>query len=174
LIIGKDRPWRDQPRQVLAGVDLTPVTGAVIAEAAEIAAATHAPMHVVSCFHVPRIMPALHGLPAAEQSVEERFALGYRDRVEELVTQLRRGHQSIFVEVVPTLPAHGVLLDRAQALGADLIVIGASGHGALERLLLGSTAHRVVIEAPCPVLVVPSVAAAEALASASPAPVIHA
>jgi universal stress protein A len=36
----------------------------------------------------------------------------------------------------------------------DLIIIGSHGRGAISRLLVGSTAERVVEHAPCPVLVV--------------------
>ncbi len=42
----------------------------------------------------------------------------------------------------------------AAADGADLIVMGVHGHGALDRLLFGSTAYHVVREAACPVLTV--------------------
>jgi universal stress protein A len=36
----------------------------------------------------------------------------------------------------------------------DLIIIGSHGRSGIKRLLLGSTAERVVEHAPCPVLVV--------------------
>jgi nucleotide-binding universal stress UspA family protein len=48
---------------------------------------------------------------------------------------------------------HRVLTDAAQAIGADLIVVGATGSGPLAAELLGSTADRVLRKAPCPVLV---------------------
>jgi nucleotide-binding universal stress UspA family protein len=51
--------------------------------------------------------------------------------------------------------AEGVLLARAKAFGADLIVMGARGRPALERFFLGSTAERMVRRADCPVLIVP-------------------
>jgi nucleotide-binding universal stress UspA family protein len=44
----------------------------------------------------------------------------------------------------------------AQDQGADLIVIGTHGYGAVKRFLLGSVADRVVRQASCPVLVVPA------------------
>lgn len=46
------------------------------------------------------------------------------------------------------------ILAAADSQRADLLVIGARGEGAWERLLLGSTAARLVGQAPCSVLVV--------------------
>jgi nucleotide-binding universal stress UspA family protein len=42
----------------------------------------------------------------------------------------------------------------AKHFDVDLIIIGSHGRGGLSRLLVGSTAERVVEHAPCPVLVV--------------------
>jgi nucleotide-binding universal stress UspA family protein len=47
------------------------------------------------------------------------------------------------------------ILDQAQTLPADLIVIGSHGRSGFERLLLGSVAEHVVRKSPCPIMVVP-------------------
>lgn len=46
------------------------------------------------------------------------------------------------------------ILDAAQAVGADLIVMGSHGRRGLEKLVLGSVAQRVLAAAVLPVLVV--------------------
>jgi nucleotide-binding universal stress UspA family protein len=46
-----------------------------------------------------------------------------------------------------------VIVDRATALGCDLIVMGTHGSGGLRRALLGSVAEQVVRHATCSVLV---------------------
>lgn len=50
-----------------------------------------------------------------------------------------------------------VILEEATKFDADLIVIPASARSRVARFFLGSTADRVIREAPCPVLVVPPV-----------------
>jgi universal stress protein A len=51
---------------------------------------------------------------------------------------------------------HDVIVNTAQSLGVDLIVIGTHGHSGLRRLVLGSVAENVVRHAPCPVVTVRS------------------
>jgi nucleotide-binding universal stress UspA family protein len=46
------------------------------------------------------------------------------------------------------------IVEAARSRLADLIVMGVTGRGALDLALLGSTTHRVVRHAPCPVLTV--------------------
>lgn len=71
---------------------------------------------------------------------------------------------------LPDLPLHGVevryiphagdpvqvIADQAVSGSADLIVMGTHGRSGVERLLIGSVTERVLRQAPCPVLVVPS------------------
>jgi nucleotide-binding universal stress UspA family protein len=52
-------------------------------------------------------------------------------------------------------PAHA-LAAAAQREGADLVVVGARGHGVVERMLVGNTARRLTHSAPAPVAVVPA------------------
>jgi nucleotide-binding universal stress UspA family protein len=60
------------------------------------------------------------------------------------------------VEINPIVTegaASAVLCEAAE--GADLLVVGFRGHGALRSLVLGSVTHDVLHHAPCPVVVIP-------------------
>ncbi len=57
--------------------------------------------------------------------------------------------------VGPGQPAQAVL-DEAERLGADLLVMAASGRSRVARFFVGSTADRIIRESPCPVLVIPA------------------
>jgi nucleotide-binding universal stress UspA family protein len=66
--------------------------------------------------------------------------------------ETRRGAQ--VEEIVAIGKPSREILRVAAEVGADLIVMGGHGRGALERAMLGSTAHYVVRHAVCPVLTV--------------------
>lgn len=50
--------------------------------------------------------------------------------------------------------AHEEVVDQARKVGADLIVMGTHGRTGLEKMLVGSTAEKVVRSSPVPVLTV--------------------
>jgi nucleotide-binding universal stress UspA family protein len=61
----------------------------------------------------------------------------------------------ITTEVLSGSPKQ-VILEEAEAFGADLIVVGSHGHGAFERFLLGSVSQAVALHAKCSVEIVRS------------------
>lgn len=56
-------------------------------------------------------------------------------------------------EVMSDLP-HRAIVEAAARLGCDLIVMASHGRRGLAGLLIGSETQRVLVQAPCPVLVV--------------------
>jgi nucleotide-binding universal stress UspA family protein len=66
---------------------------------------------------------------------------------------LRRRWPDAEVAVIDRAPVDGILAE-ARRLNAGAVVVGARGHGALSRLVLGSVSLGVVRQAPGPVLVV--------------------
>ena len=56
--------------------------------------------------------------------------------------------------VITSMSTASTIVQFAKDHAIDLIVMGTHGRGALEHLLVGSVAERVVRTAPCPVLTV--------------------
>jgi len=64
-----------------------------------------------------------------------------------------KGHVKLRTHVLTGHPVHKVI-QLAKDIGADLIVVGASGHSALYDRMIGSRAQKILHHAICPVLVV--------------------
>jgi nucleotide-binding universal stress UspA family protein len=109
-------------------------------------------LHVLE--HVPEFESG--GLPfsAVEvQSIRQTIGDDVRARLHATVPESGRDRVAVR-DLVKAGHPHEVIVRLAREEGADLVVLGAHGHGALERMLFGSTSRRVAREAPCPVLVV--------------------
>ena len=116
-----------------------------------IAIANRAPWHVLHfvCVIDPRFpFPAL---PTEHVDVE------YANRVvaaitQEVVSELIEGHGVQFHVHVPVAkkPAPAIL-ELAEQIAADLIIVGSKGLTGLERVMIGSTSERIVREAGCTV-----------------------
>ena len=77
-----------------------------------------------------------------------------QSRLEQLAAPLRAKGLDVVCEACFGLPVDEIL-DQAKAQGADYILLGSHGHGALFHLFGGSVVTGVLKHSPCPVVVVP-------------------
>jgi nucleotide-binding universal stress UspA family protein len=151
-------------RRILCATDLRGTGSEPIAYALSLAEAFSSELlllHVLE--RVPEFEPgsALQFSAAEIQAFRQGLAEEARERLDTLLPESARG-RVVVRELVKAGRAHELILRMAREEGADLVVLGARAHGALERMLFGSTSRRVVREAPCPVLVVRGAAVASA------------
>lgn len=85
--------------------------------------------------------------------IQDDHVQSARDLAETVAASLQTTGLRIEV-VVRKGDARRLIVDEAKSWGADLIVMGACGHTAFERWLIGSVAQSVVAHAPCSVEVV--------------------
>lgn len=137
-------------RTLLVPVDLFEPSRHALRHAAALAGRLKARLtllHVMPPLTTPRRRPLVVSRENA------RAAEGARAQLARLAAGETRGLGAVAVEVVAG-DAAGQIVEAAARSGADVIVVGTHGRGALGRLMLGSTAENVVRHAGCPVLVV--------------------
>lgn len=117
--------------------------------ALEIARQNKAELHSVSVEEISQF-PETIGEVRAEKGAADRLFRNITKRAHKLAAGSK-------IELrIHVLTGHPVvaILDVANQLGVDLLVIGATGQYAIHERMVGSRADRLVHLAPCPVLVV--------------------
>ncbi|HYC72323.1 MAG TPA: universal stress protein [Opitutaceae bacterium] len=144
-------------KTILVPVDLSAVTSRICRMACDLAATVKARMVLLHVVQPPPVIMSdayafdagqMASLLATAEKVSARklaqFGRACEKRVGKVLTVQRTGQPV------------AVILDRANAVKADYIVLGSHGHGAVYDLLMGSTTQGVLRKARCPVLVVPA------------------
>ena len=133
-------------KTIVVGYDGSAAAKKALERAAEFAAGG-AGVTVVSAVHV--LAHAGRGASGVDPVEKEERTANLRE-AESLLAGKGVTHR--------TVEGHGdpadVIVEEAKEVSADLIIVGASGHSAPARALLGSVSTRVLHHAPCDVLVV--------------------
>jgi nucleotide-binding universal stress UspA family protein len=142
-------------KQVLVALDFSEVTEEVVERAAVLAESLGARLWMI---HAAAPEPDFVGYDAGPEGVRDRVAEHLREEHRDLQaraeTLRERGIDARALLVQG--PTVEVILREAEKLGAELIVLGSHGHGAVFRALLGSTSEGVLHKAQVPVLIVPA------------------
>ena len=142
-------------KQILAAIDFSDITGVVLEKAAELARAFSARLTLL---HVAAPDPDFVGYEPGPQSVRnsraDELRTERRDLEKHATSLLDSGVETDWKLIMG--PTVKTVLDVADDVGADLIVAGSHGHGALYNALVGSVTEGVMRRAKCPVLVVPA------------------
>ena len=134
---------------VLVGTDGSPNATAALHWAADYARRNQATLRVVHVWHYPYGASEAGAMMSPPESV---FEEGARAIVDQAITALDT--KGLDVEkVVRTGGVAQVLLDEAK--DADVLVVGARGHGGFAGLILGSVATHCTRHAEIPTVVVP-------------------
>lgn len=140
--------------QILCTTDFSAESDRAIASAAELASQVRAKLHIVHVYAIPtpiggagagghaKMLAEIRELAEAEM---KRLVRDWHQRGVDLEPQVRCGP-----------PARGIV-DRAEELKADLIVMGTHGRTGLAHLLIGSVTERVVRTSSIPVLTIRTV-----------------
>ncbi len=106
-------------------------------------------LHVLPGAPLAQLRQWLGADNAPEQALHDEAAR----QLEDLAAALRADGMTVQTRLRPGAPVDETL-QEAEALASPLVVLGARGTGYLRRLVLGSTAERLIRRSPCPLLVV--------------------
>lgn len=134
--------------RILVPTDGSPTATAAMDEAIALAERDDAAIHVLTVINTRAYDTSIE---SAVDPLRERGE-GF---VDDLATRATEAGVPVETDVVLGRPARTILRD-AEDHDVDLVVIGATGHGGLERRLLGSTTEYVTTHAAVPVIVVPT------------------
>jgi nucleotide-binding universal stress UspA family protein len=142
--------------KILLAIDGSTDSDAAVDEVARLPWAPDCEVKVLTVIEMPIIPtidpPWLVYLDKVEQSFRERAEADIKGAVSKLGMGECKTLRVAGEVIIGT--AKQVILDEAEKWGADLIVLGSRGLGALDRFLLGSVSHAVTQHAKCSVEVV--------------------
>ncbi|MEJ2121111.1 MAG: universal stress protein [Alphaproteobacteria bacterium] len=141
---------------------LVPIDGSDHAEkavsvAADLAGKYGATLHIITVMESTELAPGLHRFAEAEHitGAEAQVATYISDRFVERACEVadEAGAKSVETAVVMG-DIQDKILEYAEKVGADLIVMGSRGLSDFKGLMLGSVSHKIANSAPCTVVTV--------------------
>jgi nucleotide-binding universal stress UspA family protein len=142
-------------KRIVVGTDGSDTASEAVRQAIELAKPLGADLDIVSAFEpVPRDRLREE---AAEIPGDIAYAVGPREDVN-VVLEAAAGRASEVGLEANTHPREGdpadAILDVAEEIGADLVIVGNKGMTGARRFLLGSVPNKISHHAPCSVLIV--------------------
>ena len=142
-------------KNVLVATDFSAASETALTYGRALARSFNAKLHVLNVVDdLSRFLyPEGTGLlPYAQMQTEIRRAA--EEQLEALVDASDRRELQAETILKTGSSAANEIIEYAKQTSIDLIIVGATGRGAVDRMLMGSVADKVVRHAPCPVLAV--------------------
>lgn len=131
-------------KTLVAATDLSAPARRAVARAFLLAAGHNAALELVHVIPQGAVDALRRLLGLGVEPVEQRILEQARDALRALAETLGAAHGVAASTYLTTGTTLSAILDRADALDADLLVVGAHGEGYLGHLLLGTTAERLL------------------------------
>jgi nucleotide-binding universal stress UspA family protein len=138
--------------RILVAIDFSPHSDRALEYAIGLAKRLGAKLDLIHAYHV-----ALPIGPPNQVAVPPQFWSDVRNaaerRLQEELQKVKAAGLEAEAHLTP-MPPTPAIVDTAEEIGADLIVMGTRGHTGLKHVLLGSVAERTLRMAHCAVLTI--------------------
>ena len=145
-----DHPYRN----ILIPVSLRDTTDRLVEQGARVARAFHSTIWLLHVFKTSGFTSG-HRLPPELKNEQDKEIQAIHRALDVQANKLQAQGLEVISYLLPGIDPADVILEQAEAVKADLVVMGLHGRSALVEALMGDVAHDVLRKAPCPVLVVP-------------------
>lgn len=137
-------------RTVLLAIDLEPAGQNLLVEKTQLTLkGSNSKLYIIHAVEQISSYGAAYGV-AAGAEIEEALLENAQTTMKEIAKRLHLPGDQVIIKIGPP---KAVILEEAEKLGAELIIVGSHGRHGI-RLLLGSTANAVLHGAKCDVLAV--------------------
>ena len=144
--------------KILLATDGSAHSKAAVEEVARRPFPLNTKVRIVSAYESTPQITSLETMGVSQEYYAEadRYALQKaKNTIENAAKILRNKNPALTVTtIVIEGSPKSVILEEAEKFGADLIIVGSHGSGAIERFLLGSVSHAVSLHAKCSVEIV--------------------
>lgn len=138
--------------KIMCGIDCSPASKKALQWAINMAKKLQAKLSVV--YVIPKSSAQALGMEEADLAAEEeKKKKEVTQKMESFLEAFDLSNIDVEQQIRWGRPSH-VMLDMAEDLNYDIIVIGAKGHSRLEHVLMGSTSDKILRFVPCSLFVV--------------------
>jgi nucleotide-binding universal stress UspA family protein len=144
-------------RTIAACIDFSELSFNAAERAAVLAAEDHASLLLIHAYRPPWDVVPFSAIPVTTPTdFQTQYADNVNASMKRLVDSLQNKHPALSIDTHIELAGSigSALLTALDEHDVDLAVVGSHGRGALGRLLLGSTAERIIRDAHCSVLTI--------------------
>lgn len=143
-------------KTILYATDYSDNSVAALHFAYEISKKLNAKLTVLHVIDVPLVLGSTTSITYARKEV--KAFVRDREKLKEFCTKSLGSEPeklNVAIKVEEESPIWKGILEKAEEIGADLIVVGAKGDSHIRKYLLGSTTTVLIEKADCPVLAIP-------------------
>jgi len=143
-----------QLKQIAVGSNLSADAEVAVHYAWHLACAARARLDLIHAMESPLDEDLISPTQGPYQTVQDELQKRLHRLLVQQIHRAEQGQDAVKGHLTPGMPGEALLKFARQNL-PDMIVVGVRPHGAVGKLLVGSTTEMLLRQAPCPVLVVP-------------------
>ena len=141
-------------RQILVATDFGEPAESALTYGRNFARAFDATLHVVHVINDLATTAPISEIPLDLTKVQAQLNAEAAATLDTLITDDDRQTLSMKTAVLTSATPARAILAHAEAIRADIIIVGTHGRSGIAEFFLGSVAQKIVRSAPCPVLTV--------------------